>query len=160
MSTSRSNDPPDIESPGGDAPHIETLDDDARVAECFPVIAQLRPHLTPEAFMEQVRRQRQQGYQLAAARDGEGRIVAVAGFRLFEMLAWGRALYVDDLVTDADSRSKGYGDALFEWLTAHARREGCDQLHLDSGVQRFDAHRFYLRQRMKISSHHFALMLK
>ncbi|MGZ5001726.1 MAG: GNAT family N-acetyltransferase, partial [Chthoniobacterales bacterium] len=30
---------------------------------------------------------------------------------------------------------------------------------LDSGVQRFDAHRFYLMKRMKISSHHFSLEL-
>lgn len=150
MSTSR----------GHDARSIEMPDCYSQVAECFPVIAQLRPHLTKEVFIEQVRRQREQGYKLAAVRGGEGRIVAVAGFRLFEMLAWGRALYVDDLVTDAESRSKGYGEALFEWLIAYARREGCDQLHLDSGVQRFDAHRFYLRQRMRISSHHFALELK
>ncbi len=142
-----------------DAPRIEMPDGDAQVAECFPVIAQLRPHLTKEAFIEQVRRQRQQDYQLAALRDAEGRIAAVAGFRRFEMLAWGRVLYVDDLVTDADSRSQGHGEALFEWLTAYARREGCDQLHLDSGVQRFDAHRFYLRERMRITSHHFALEL-
>jgi hypothetical protein len=32
-------------------------------------------------------------------------------------------------------------------------------LDLDSGVTRFDAHRFYLRERMHIQSHHFALAL-
>jgi hypothetical protein len=31
---------------------------------------------------------------------------------------------------------------------------------LDSGVQRFGAHRFYLRRRMDITSHHFALDLR
>ena len=29
-------------------------------------------------------------------------------------------------------------------------------IDLDSGVQRHDAHRFYLRERMAITSHHFA----
>ncbi len=34
------------------------------------------------------------------------------------------------------------------------------QLTLDSGVQRFAAHRLYLRQRMDITSHHFTMNLK
>jgi GNAT superfamily N-acetyltransferase len=85
---------------------------------------------------------------------------AVAGFRLVEMLAWGRSLYVDDLVTDSAERSKGYGESLMRWLIDCARATGCEELHLDSGVQRFDAHRFYLAQRMKISSHHFAIDLR
>jgi hypothetical protein len=33
-------------------------------------------------------------------------------------------------------------------------------LHLDSGVRRFDAHRFYLNKRMNISSHHFSMVLR
>jgi hypothetical protein len=33
-------------------------------------------------------------------------------------------------------------------------------LHLDSGVQRFAAHRFYLARRMDITCHHFALKLR
>ncbi len=66
---------------------------------------------------------------------------------------------VDDLVTDAAARSHGYGAALFDWLVAEARRLDCRQLSLDSGVQRFDAHRFYLRKRMSITAHHFTLKL-
>ena len=61
--------------------------------------------------------------------------VAVAGFRVGENLAWGRFLYVDDLVTLSAHRSKGYGSKLLTWLKAFAVREGCMQLHLDSGIQ-------------------------
>jgi GNAT superfamily N-acetyltransferase len=53
----------------------------------------------------------------------------------------------------------GYGTKLFDWLVDYARAENCQQLTLDSGVQRFAAHRFYLRQRMEITSHHFTLKL-
>jgi GNAT superfamily N-acetyltransferase len=62
-------------------------------------------------------------------------------------------------VTRAADRSRGYGDQLLDWLVDHACGLGCDQLHLDSGVQRFAAHRFYLRNRMDITAHHFALKL-
>jgi GNAT superfamily N-acetyltransferase len=74
-------------------------------------------------------------------------------------LAWGKFLYVDDLVAKSDDRSKGFGGALFDWLIEYARKEGCDQFHLDSGVQRFAAHRFYLTKRMIIEAHHFGLKL-
>jgi GNAT superfamily N-acetyltransferase len=98
------------------------------------------------------------GYKLAYVWDGE--VKAVAGFRISECLAWGKFLYVDDLVSKSSDRSKGYGGALFDWLVKHAKENGCAAFHLDSGVQRFAAHRFYLNKRMIIEAHHFALNLK
>ncbi|HYE75022.1 MAG TPA: GNAT family N-acetyltransferase, partial [Blastocatellia bacterium] len=52
-----------------------------------------------------------------------------------------------------------YGDALFNWLKEYAKTAQCEALELDSGVQRFGAHRFYLRNRMSIVAHHFSLKL-
>jgi GNAT superfamily N-acetyltransferase len=81
------------------------------------------------------------------------------GFRISESLAWGKFLYVDDLVTRSVARSQGYGAELFNWLVNYATDQACQQLTLDSGVQRFAAHRFYLQHRMHITSHHFTLNL-
>ena len=139
---------------------IQIAQSDEEIRRCHPVMAELRPQYGEQAFVEQVRRQQQScGYQLASLED-DGRVQAVTGFRLAEYLAWGRVLYVDDLVTAAASRSRGYGRDVFAWLMAQAKAAACDQLHLDSGVQRFGAHRFYLAQRMDITSHHFSLKLK
>jgi len=136
---------------------IRTAETDADIARCFPVMSQLRPHLTADQFVAQVQRQRAvDRFHLAylAALDI---VRAVAGFRFGECLAWGRFLYVDDLVTDSTVRSQGFGGELFDWLVKQAADDGCDQLHLDSGVQRFDAHRFYLGKRMAITCHHFTI---
>ena len=135
--------------------------DRAALAAAWPVMAQLRPNLADAGeFATRVRLQMSdEGYRLVAADDADGQPRALAGFRIQTMLWRGRSLYVDDLVTDAAVRSGGYGKALFEWLVAEGRRLGCAQLHLDSGVQRFDAHRFYLRQRMAIVGHHFSIAL-
>jgi hypothetical protein len=46
-----------------------------------------------------------------------------------------------------------------DWLIAEARRRECDELHLDSGVLRFQAHRLYHSRRLEISSHHFSIRL-
>jgi GNAT superfamily N-acetyltransferase len=131
--------------------------DDA-VLRCFPVMAELRTHLVVDEFVVRVRRQEKQGYQLVFLEDN-GAVKAVAGFRIGEFLCWGKILYVDDLVTTAGARSQGYGQQLFDWLLAHACEQGCAEFHLDSGVEKFAAHRFYLRNRMNITAHHFALKL-
>ncbi len=137
---------------------IALAQSEVEIAACFDVMVQLRPHLRREEFIARIQAQQAQGYQLAYRRMGS-KVVAAAGFRLLVNLAWGRFLYVDDLVTDAAHRSQGHGDAMMNWLMAHARAAGCAELHLDSGVQRFGAHRFYLARRMDITSHHFAMKL-
>jgi GNAT superfamily N-acetyltransferase len=136
---------------------IRTIESEPDVQRCWSVMRQLRPHLSAESFAAQVRRQMQaHAYRLACV-EAEGVVKAVAGFRVSECLAWGRFLYVDDLVTDETERSRGHGEALLRWLIERAWSEGCDELHLDSGVTRFGAHRFYLRHGMRIASHHFSL---
>ncbi|HKQ61585.1 MAG TPA: GNAT family N-acetyltransferase [Candidatus Polarisedimenticolaceae bacterium] len=132
----------------------------AEVARCYAVMRELRPHLSAEEFERRVALQSERaGYALAYVED-DGRVVAVAGFRFADALAWGHYLYVDDLVTAEVVRSRGHGGMLLDWLVALARERDCDELHLDSGVQRFAAHRFYLTKRMNITSHHFALRLR
>jgi GNAT superfamily N-acetyltransferase len=138
------------------APAIRELitDDDLRLA--WPVLRQLRTRLDEGHFLDAVALQRAEGYRVAALfEDGVARVVA--GFRVAHMLAHGRHLYVDDLVTDETHRGSGAGRRLFEWLVTEAIRLHCAQLHLDSGVQRFAAHAFYCGRGMRISSHHFAL---
>lgn len=133
--------------------------DDHEIEDCYDVMAELRPHVRREDFVNRVRRQNaDSGYELAYLKVDN--VKAVAGFRVSECFAWGKFLYVDDLVAGSDERSKGYGGVLFDWLVAYARENGCDEFHLDSGVQRFAAHRFYLNKRMAIEGHHFGLKLK
>jgi GNAT superfamily N-acetyltransferase len=119
----------------------------------------LRPHYRDEAeFVRQVDElQRPQGYRLVGAFEG-GSCMAVAGFRELHTLAWGHVIYVDDLSTLPAGRRRGHARALLEWLAGEAKRLGCDQLHLDSGVEanRLDAHRLYLNTGMRITSFHFA----
>lgn len=138
---------------------VRLADADVDILRCFPVMLQLRPHLAgADEFAERVKRQMRDGYRLAYVEDA-GAVCAVAGFRLQEMLSRGRFVYVDDLVTDAERRSAGYGGFLLDWLVAFARSQGCQRLELDSGVQRFGAHRFYFRQGLHISTYHFTIAL-
>ncbi len=128
---------------------------DADIMNCYLVMRELRPHVAEEQFLARVRSQEKSGYRLAFVQAAEG-CVAVAGFRIIENLAWGRFLYVDDLATLSTHRSHGHGHRLLAWLRAHAAQEACSQLHLDSGMHRTDAHRFYDREGMTRAGYHFS----
>jgi predicted GNAT superfamily acetyltransferase len=142
--------------------NIFLANDDKEIRKCYPVMVELRPHVKPDEFVARVKRQQElAAYKLAFITNNgaEGDVKAVAGFRISECLAWGKFLYVDDLVSKSGDRSKGYGGTLFDWLVEYARKNECDQFHLDSAVHRFAAHRFYLLKRMEIEGHHFGLKL-
>ena len=139
---------------------IRELDasDEAALRRCFPVFAVLRPHLDEAAFLAGVRAQTREGYRIAYV-EQDGAVAAAAGWRVARFLAWGKVVYVDDLIAHPDRRRSGFGGALLDWLFARARELGCEAVHLDSGYQRNDAHRLYLNKGFVLSSHHFAAKL-
>jgi len=139
----------------------ELPDDDTALA--YVAMAELRRLDSREAFLDRVAVERREGYRLVASfEDGDADAAAVAGFRLANFLAWGRAIYVDDVSTRAQYRGRGHAGALMDWLIAEARRLDCDQLHLDSGVgpDRETAHRLYMNKGLRISAHHFSIDLR
>lgn len=137
---------------------IELTTDDA-ILSARDVMRQLRPGVAADDYLATVRRMMDAGYRQVAVVE-EGEVRAVAGFRIFEMLyAGGPLLYVDDLSTDERFRSHGHGRALLDWLKTEARAKGCAQLHLDSGVQRESAHRFYFREGLTVNCFHFRIAL-
>jgi GNAT superfamily N-acetyltransferase len=140
-------------------PEIFIAQTEAEIESCFPAFSVLRPHIRPEDFLIQVRRQQEQSYRILALRH-DGVVKSAAGFRFAEFLAWGKLIYIDDLTTLVEERSKGYAESLLDWLIDHAKANGCRAVHLDSGYARQAAHRLYLRKGFHLNCHHFALELK
>lgn len=150
--------------PEAASPHLRELatEETALAYAAMLELRQGRPVMATSAqFVEWVNRHaRPEGYRLIASfLPGRQEAVAVGGFRFLHTLAWGKLLYIDDLVTLPEFRSGGHGHLLLEWLFAEAARLGCEQLHLDSGHHRHGAHRFYLQHGLEISAHHFSRII-
>lgn len=135
---------------------VQLADPSTDLVAIAEVLNQLRPQFTVPYIRSQIAKQMADDYQIAFIEE-QGNVLAVAGFRLGEKLAWGKHIYVDDLVTNEEHRSKGAGQLLVKWLREYAKDKGCQQIHLDSGVQRYMAHKFYLREGFIIASHHFSI---
>lgn len=138
---------------------IRLLNTDEEIKGCLSVLRELRPGLAhADQLLALVREMHAEGVRIVAL-EHEGEIATVSLFRLRTMLATGRTMYVDDLVTAARFRSQGHGKQMLAWLMDHAREQGCETFSLDSGTFRPEAHAFYFREGLRITSFHFACAL-
>ncbi|KJC60394.1 hypothetical protein UP10_13415 [Bradyrhizobium sp. LTSPM299] len=134
---------------------------EVEIAACWPIMRLLRSQLTSQySFVQQVLRQRLDGYHLLAATTG-GVIVALAGWRIQENFVFGRHVYVDDLVTEENLRGTGLGSHLLTALANECRELRCDYLVLDTALRNTAAQRFYEREDMhKVAIKYIRLPLR
>lgn len=129
------------------------------IIQAFDVFLELRPSLTDAAsFATQVLVQQKEGYQVIAVIESDC-VVAAIGFRMLTTLAWGKIVYIDDLITKSDQRQKGYAKVLMDHVIGIAKDQECQQIHLDTGPRRHAAHRFYLNKGFELNCYHLALKL-
>jgi len=137
---------------------IKKCTSDNDIAKCWQVIFELRPHLIEREFITTVKEMISEGYQLAFIEE-DGKAAAAIGYRYLQYLYNGKHIYIDDLSTLPTARGKGYGGKLLDFVEAEAKGKGYKVVTLDSGHQRFDAHRLYLNKGFKIVAHHFSKTL-
>jgi GNAT superfamily N-acetyltransferase len=132
------------------------------VALAYPALLELRPQaaaMTSPATLQAWVSTHPEGYRLLGSFGDGPEAAAALGFRVMTTLYRGRQLYIDDLVTLPAARGQGHARALLAWAEAEARRLDCQSVELDSGVQRFTAHRQYLKFGLDITAHHFGKVL-
>ena len=122
---------------------IKELHSRDEIIEAFPVMEQLRTHLDENTYLDLVLdAQENDSYKMFALFNND-KIVAVTGFKPMITLYYGRFVWVCDLVTDAQIRSKGYGEKLLTYVHEWAKENNYESVALSSGLQRTDAHHFY-----------------
>ena len=101
---------------------IKELQSQNEILEAFPVMKQLRTHLDEETYLDLVLEAKEKDrYKMFALIDGK-EIVAVTGFKPMTTLYYGRFVWVCDLVTDTNKRSKGYGEKLLTYVHEWAKK--------------------------------------
>lgn len=110
--------------------------------KAFPVMKPLRTHLVEETYLNLIEDMKKEGYKMFALYVEE-EIVAVIGVIKLTNLYYGKHVWVNDLVTDINQRSKRYGQFLLSFVNEWAKENGCEVVALSSGLQRVEAHKFY-----------------
>jgi GNAT superfamily N-acetyltransferase len=110
--------------------------------KAFPIVRQLRTHLTVDDYIELTQSMMADGYRIFCLFD-DGEIVSYAGIAILTNLYYGKHIWVYELVTDETKRGKGYGKRLLSYLEKYGKDNALNCIALSSGLQREDAHRFY-----------------
>ena len=122
----------------------------------LPLIQQLNPKMTEQAFNERLDRMvKEFGYHCAGAFDETGKLVGISGFWVMLRFWNGQNVDIDNVVVDEAGRGRGVGKLLMEWIENWAREQGCEMAVLDAFAHNSDAHRFYYREGYIIRGFHF-----
>lgn len=122
---------------------VKELNSKDEILEAFPIMSQLRTHLDESTYLELVLEAKDIDRYKMVALMNDNEIVAVTGFKPMTTLYYGRFVWVCDLVTNKNYRSKGYGEKLLSWVNDWGRENDYESVALSSGLKRTDAHRFY-----------------
>ncbi|PKG21586.1 GNAT family N-acetyltransferase [Niallia nealsonii] len=138
---------------------IKELKGELEWKEAFPVMKQLRTHLDEINYLQLVQEAKEKNQYTMVALYEKEQIAAVTGFMPMVTLYNGRFIWVCDLITDANSRAKGYGAKLLSYVEEWSKKHGYDIVSLSSGLQRVDAHRFY-EEKMKYNKGSYVFLKK
>lgn len=111
----------------------------------YPIMHQLRSHLSFEEFKDLLSKMIKENYELWAAFENN-QIVGLVSVRLYTDLVRGTHLYIDDLVTDQKQRSKGLGAKLLKHVEKLSKDSGCESLRLCCALSNESANKFYKRE--------------
>jgi len=137
---------------------IQIAESKEDILKCREVLFELRRDLDKINFLSVIEEMIQEGYKLAFIEEG-GRAVAAVGFRYVQFLYNGKHYYIDDLSTLPGYRGRGLAGQLLDYVADQARNNGFRCVTLDSGYQRYDAHRLYLNKGFTLNCHHFSKLV-
>jgi hypothetical protein len=125
---------------------------------CYKIMHQIREDLNEVDFLSMISKQLKDGYKVVyVTHDKE--VICVAGFTICHKLAWGKHLFIEDFITDKSVKSIDAAKALLDFVKIYAKQQKCTSIHLDSSIERKEAHKFYLKEDMKIDSYHFSFKI-
>ena len=114
----------------------------------FPIMMQLRTHLDRKQFGELAEQMIQENYRLWAYWE-DNRILGLLSTRVYTDFVRGSHLYIDDLVTDSGSRSRGIGAALLQHAEKIAQNLKLPVLRLCCVLENEAGMKFYRRENWK-----------
>jgi ribosomal protein S18 acetylase RimI-like enzyme len=124
---------------------IFTVKSKIDLERCYPVMKELRPHLSFEEYISIYNESHSaDGYEIVAIEDN-GQILAVMGYRFLSDYVRGKHVYIDDLVSSEKVRSQGLGAELLKFAEKIAESSRSRSLRLCTDIENQRSVNFYDR---------------
>ena len=85
----------------------------------------------------------------------EGEMIGVCGLWFMTRHYAGRSCEPDHIFINEAYRGKGVGKQLFKFIYKYAAEKGCETSELNSYVNNYRSHKFYLNEGYDIKGYHF-----
>ena len=85
----------------------------------------------------------------------ENKLIGVFGLWIMTRHYAGRACEVDHIYIENSFQRKGVGKSLFEFIQDYAISKSCETMELNSYVENFGSHKFYMNLGYVIRGYHF-----
>src|ERR1051326_5758570 len=105
------------------------------------LLIQLSRAVTKVAYRRMLKEMLANGYRMIAAFE-KNKCVGIAGFWINTKFYCDKYIEPDNVVIDKNSRSKGVGKLLINWLYDEGKKNGCRTMLLDAYVENLPAHHF------------------
>lgn len=123
----------------------------------FPIILELYPEMTLDAYQKMIQEMTDNYGQIQVWENDQ--LVGVSGYWIGTKLWCGRYLEMDNVVVSSQSRSKGVGKLMCDYLTELAIEKKCNMMCLDAYTDNFGAGKFYINQGFVPRGFHFIKMM-
>ncbi len=67
----------------------------------------------------------------------------------------GKSCEPDHVILKSEYQNRGFGKQIFEFIFDYSRKKGCETSELNSYVQNFKSHKFYMNHGYVIKGYHF-----
>ena len=122
------------------------------------LVKQQNKDLSKKQFEPLLKEMRARGYRCIGA-FAAGELLGIMGFWIGFRFWCRKYIDIDNVIVDANHRSRGIGSKMLKHVEKIAREENCYMAVLDSYTTAQNAHRFYFREGYAILGYHFTKYL-
>ena len=133
---------------------IRELDKLEEMLEQYELVCQLHSWIKKDQYLQMLKEMIPHNYRQVGVFEGD-KCLGLSGYWINTKFYSGKYLEPDNVIVDTQSRSKGVGKMLIDFLVEKAKAEGCKTVLLDAYVENKDGHRFYFREGFSIRGFHF-----
>lgn len=127
----------------------------SQINSVIPLIQKLSDNKTSEAVLKQrFAEMVTQNYECAVLYDGE-KLIGVAGMWFCTRHYSGRSVELDHVFIEDGYRRKGLGKQFMKCIYDYVGQKGCQAVELNTYVQNYPSHKFYMNEGFEILGYHF-----
>lgn len=133
---------------------VQTELSKAQMLQAYPLVNQLNPKMSEAEYVVRLEAMWQYPYRMMGVFEGTT-CIAVAGYWVMTKLYCGKYLELDNVVVNANHRSRGIGKIICDVLQEIAYNENCQVMMLDAYIPNTRAHEFYEQLGFAKKGYHF-----